>query len=95
MAVDWNRSPRAFVPVCVVALLGCGGARREAQQEKPPQQTSQTPVTTPAPPSWAQGRPADLAASTLAPHVPMLTATAAKDIPLDRVKLPPGFEIAL
>ncbi|HVI22222.1 MAG TPA: PQQ-dependent sugar dehydrogenase [Myxococcales bacterium] len=95
MAVDWNRSPRAFVPVCVVALLGCSGARREAQQEKPPQQTSQTPVTTPAPPSWAQGRPADLASSTLAPHVPMLTATAAKDIPLDRVKLPPGFEIAL
>src|SRR3954471_23459309 len=95
MPVDWKRSPRASVSLCVVALLGCTGTRREAQQEKPPQQTSQTPVTTPAPPSWAQGRPADLASSTLAPHVPMLTATAAKDITLDRVKLPPGFEIAL
>ncbi len=46
-------------------------------------------------PPWAQGRPKDQDSSTLAPHSPPLTAKPAKDIPIDRVKLPPGFEISV
>jgi glucose/arabinose dehydrogenase len=48
-----------------------------------------------APPSWAQGRPSGQEASPLAPHAPALTAKTAKDIPLEKVKLPPGFQISL
>ncbi len=46
-------------------------------------------------PPWAQGRPPELATSPLKPHAPALTATPGRDIPLDRIKLPPGFRIAL
>jgi glucose/arabinose dehydrogenase len=46
---------------------------------------------TPAPPSWTQGRKETQASSPLAPHAPALTAKQAKDIPIDKLKLPPGF----
>lgn len=46
------------------------------------------------PPSWAQGRAAD-SASTLAPHPPGMSALAGADIPLNKIKLPKGFEISL
>jgi glucose/arabinose dehydrogenase len=36
--------------------------------------------------------PADLADSRLAPHAGKLTATPASDIPIDKLKLPPGFK---
>jgi glucose/arabinose dehydrogenase len=58
-------------------------ARADEQKTPPPN----------PPPSWQQGRSADQATSTLAPHVPSLTAKAAKDVPVDRVKLPKGFKI--
>lgn len=46
----------------------------------------------PQPPAWKQGIPADLADSRLAPHAGKLTATPASDIPIDQLKLPPGFK---
>ncbi len=45
------------------------------------------------PPIWKQGMPENMANSTLAPLAGKLTVTAASDIPLDRIKLPPGFKI--
>jgi glucose/arabinose dehydrogenase len=48
--------------------------------------------TAPPPPAWKQGMPADLADSRLAPHAGKLTATPASDIPIDKLKLPPGFK---
>jgi glucose/arabinose dehydrogenase len=56
-----------------------------------PREPAQAPTQTPAP-SWAQGRPGSLENSTLAPHPPGLIAKAATDIPVDRLKLPPGFQ---
>src|SRR5690242_16069962 len=50
---------------------------------------------TPAPPSWAQGRTDAQAGSPLAPHAPALTAKQAKDIPINKLKLPPGFEATI
>lgn len=47
------------------------------------------------PPSWAQGRTAEQAASTLAPNPPGLTAVPGAEIPLNKIKLPKGFEISL
>jgi glucose/arabinose dehydrogenase len=49
---------------------------------------------TPAP-SWAQGRPPDRESSPLKPHAPRPTPTPGKEIPLSKVKLPPGFKIEL
>ncbi|MCI0548303.1 MAG: PQQ-dependent sugar dehydrogenase [Candidatus Rokubacteria bacterium] len=53
------------------------------------------PAQQPAPPPWKQGQPADMATSPLAPHAQPPAPAAAKDIPLDKVKLPPGFSISL
>jgi glucose/arabinose dehydrogenase len=47
------------------------------------------------PPPWAQGRPAGQASSTLAPHPPGLTAKAANEIPINKIKVPAGFEVTL
>lgn len=55
-------------------------APQPAQQERPP---------------WTQGQPPELATSPLKPHPPALTAKPGKDIPVDKVKLPPGFHMSL
>ena len=63
--------------------------------------TPAAPAAAPAPaaaapaapaPAWQQGRTADQASSTLAPHAGKLTATPASELPLDKLKLPPGFK---
>jgi len=46
-------------------------------------------------PAWAQGRPASMENSTLAPHAPRMTVTAPDRIPLDKLKLPSGFKVEL
>jgi glucose/arabinose dehydrogenase len=48
-----------------------------------------------APPPWTQGRPPEFANSPLHPHIPSLIGTAAEDIPIGNVKLPPGFKIEI
>jgi glucose/arabinose dehydrogenase len=47
------------------------------------------------PPIWQQGRAAEQADSKLAPHAGKLTETPADQIPLDKLKLPPGFKVEL
>ena len=53
------------------------------------------PTPAPQPPAWAQGRPASMADSKLAPLPGKNTVTAAADIPLDKLKLPPGFKVEI
>jgi glucose/arabinose dehydrogenase len=70
-------------------LAGCA--------QTPPQATV-SELAKPLPanvPSWQQGRAQDQAASALAPHAGRLTAVPATDIPLNTLKLPPGFRIEL
>jgi glucose/arabinose dehydrogenase len=50
------------------------------------------PVLPPNTPAWKQGMPDLTAASPLAPHPPKLTVTPVADIPVNRIKLPPGFK---
>ena len=45
------------------------------------------------PPARAQGRPDRMTASPLAPLPPRLTTTPAERIPLDRIRVPAGFEV--
>jgi glucose/arabinose dehydrogenase len=49
----------------------------------------------PPPPAWKQGMPASLADSKLAPHAGKMTVTPASEIPIDKLKLPPGFKIEI
>jgi glucose/arabinose dehydrogenase len=61
----------------------------------------QTPVVTtpgampaaPAPPSWQQGRGTEHTSSTLHPIAAILTGREAKELPMDKLKLPPGFHV--
>ncbi|MBI4608196.1 MAG: PQQ-dependent sugar dehydrogenase [Candidatus Rokubacteria bacterium] len=47
------------------------------------------------PPPWAQGRPPELATSPLAPHAQPPAPKPGKDLPIDKIKLPPGFRISV
>src|SRR5262245_16464662 len=47
------------------------------------------------PPAWKQGQPPELANSPLAPVPTPPAPTPGKDIPLGKLKLPPGFSISL
>ncbi len=84
-ATPWPHIVRqgAAVALSAALALGAWATLLRAGQEPAP------------PPSWTQGRPPDLANSPLAPHFPALTAKPAKDMLLDKIKLPPGFQISL
>ena len=73
----------ALLASSVIGLQGCS--------------TSNTPVAEapkPAPaPAWKQGMGADMSTSKLAPLAGKMTATPANEIPLNTLKLPPGFKI--
>ncbi|MDP4836582.1 MAG: sorbosone dehydrogenase family protein, partial [Burkholderiales bacterium] len=45
------------------------------------------------PPAWKQGMPESMAKSTLAPLPGKLVATKAADVPINKIKLPPGFKV--
>ena len=56
--------------------------------------TSAPVAAAPAPaPAWKQGMGPDMASSKLAPMPGKMTVTAASEIPIDKLKLPPGFKI--
>jgi glucose/arabinose dehydrogenase len=48
-----------------------------------------------APPSWKQGQPSNMADSTLAPIAQPPAPKAPGEIPVDKIKLPPGFKASL
>jgi glucose/arabinose dehydrogenase len=49
----------------------------------------------PAPPSWKQGQPANMADSTLAPIAQPPAPKAPGEIPVDKIKVPAGFKVSL
>jgi glucose/arabinose dehydrogenase len=53
------------------------------------------PADAQQPPPWAQGRPAGQENSPLAPHPPRMTVTTPDKIPVDKIKVPPGFQVEL
>ena len=57
--------------------------------------TPAAPAVPAIPPTWAQGRSAAQEAANLSPHPPGLSSLPENEIPLDKVKLPPGFSISL
>ena len=62
--------------------------------------SAQTPTpaagATPAiPPTWAQGRTADGMNPSLSPNPPGISALPADEIPVSKLKVPPGFKVEL
>ena len=88
-----------LVSLCVAAaaMVTQAGAQQPAVQAAPAPlaQPLQQALTPPPPPSWAQGRPESMNSSTLVPYPPGMTAKPASEIKLDRIRLPPGFQIEL
>jgi glucose/arabinose dehydrogenase len=80
------RSPHIIACTALLATLLANSAAVLAQQ---------TPPATAVPPTWAQGRTAEQANSTLVPHPPGLIALPAEDIPTAKLKAPPGFKVEL
>lgn len=97
--------------VLVGLLTGCATSESPKPQAAPAQPAPQAVAAQPAapapapmaaatpapppPPAWQQGRPASMADSRLAPVAGKNTVTPASDIPLDKLKLPPGFKIEI
>ncbi len=94
--------------VLVGLLTGCATSEPPKPQAAPaqpaPQVAAAQPAAAPAPmaaatpappppPAWQQGRPASMADSRLAPVAGKNTVTPASEIPLDKLKLPPGFKV--
>jgi len=73
-----HASHRSFALLAAVALAGAAPATAQ-EKGKPP------------PPAWHQGKPAAMGDSKLAPHAGKMTETARTEVPVDRLKLPPGF----
>jgi glucose/arabinose dehydrogenase len=44
-------------------------------------------------PAWKQGQPSSMADSKLAPHATPMTVTTVDKIPVDKLKVPPGFKV--
>ena len=55
-------------------------------------QAQDKPAASP-PPSWQQGKPAAMQESTLHPFAIEMTGKAAKDLPVDKLKVPAGFKV--
>jgi glucose/arabinose dehydrogenase len=88
----------------LIAVLSAGTAIAAtsaiAQQPAPatpaPAAATTTPTAPPPiPPSWAQGRKPEQEAANLSPHPPGLTALPANEIPVDKIKVPPGFSVSV
>ena len=76
-------------------LAGCAPMRQATAPAATPAvvQVAVAPAPAAAPaPAWQQGRAASQASSTLAPHAGKLTVTPVSDIPLQNLRLPPGFK---
>src|SRR5919108_4562471 len=74
---------RFGAPLILVALVLVAGAIDVVAQQPA------------APPSWKQGQPASMADSPLAPIAQPPAPKAPGEIPIDKIKLPPGFKAEL
>ena len=81
----------ASIPLAAALLSACAAPQATAPVT-PPVATTISSASAAPPPAWQQGRTASMASSSLAPVAGKLTATAAADIPISKLKLPPGFK---
>ncbi len=86
-----------FAVALAAASISClAFAQQPAPPGTPPGPLA-PPGAQPAPaapaPSWQQGRSAEHASSPLHPFAPHFTGRPAADLPVDKLKVPPGFKV--
>lgn len=74
----------------LMILQGCATAPAPKAEAPAPAPAAAAPAPAPA---WKQGMGPDMANSKLAPLPGKMTVTPASEIPIDKLKLPPGFKI--
>lgn len=84
---------RAVSALAVALLAAACASNKPAPQAAAP--AAQAAAAAAPPPAWQQGRPASMANSTLAPLAGRVTVTPPSEIPLNLLKLPPGFKVEL
>ena len=78
--------------VCLLAAGCAQPPQQEAKVELTPAANPNLPANVPA---WKQGMPDPAASSPLAPHAGKNTVTPVSEIPVDKIKAPPGFRVEL
>ncbi|HZM47107.1 MAG TPA: PQQ-dependent sugar dehydrogenase [Burkholderiales bacterium] len=75
---------RAAIAVTAAALVLPAYSQQKADDK---------PAAPTPPPSWQQGRSTEQASSPLHPFAIHLTGKSAKELPVDKLKVPPGFKV--
>jgi len=90
-----NKKLAAVAAACSFAFYGVALAQQQAAPGTPP-----GPLAPPgaqaapaAPPAWHQGRTEEHSKSTLHPFAPHMTGRSAKELPVDKLKVPAGFKV--
>jgi glucose/arabinose dehydrogenase len=83
-----KRASALTAAITATIALVVGGCAQAPVAQAPAAPAAAAPV----PQAWEQGRGAAMAKSTLAPVAGKMTVTAAADIPINKLKLPPGFK---
>ena len=85
---------KRFFPVAAVLLASSAiGLQGCSSTNEAPKAAAPKPAAAAPAPAWKQGMGPDMSSSKLAPLAGKMTATPANEIPLDNLKLPPGFKI--
>ena len=85
---------RFALALAAASISAFAFAQQPAPQPPAPASTTVTTVPPPPPPpSWQQGRSAEQMSSPLHPFAPILTGRPASELPLDKLRVPPGFKV--
>ena len=86
--------PSLTTAMFVTALCAASAAFAQQRPAAPAGAVPATSAPAPAsPPAWQQGRPEDQAGSPLHPFAPHLAGRPASELPIDRLRVPPGFKV--
>ena len=88
---------RYLIALVAIALAGCAQSPRSSAPASGPVEVSKAanPDLPQGVPGWKQGMQDSQSSSPLAPHAGKMTVTAASEIPLSNLKVPPGFKVEL
>ena len=86
-----RRGTIAVAPLASLLLVIAACITSSAAAQTPQPAPSAAPAS--PPPPWQQGRSPDQQDSPLHPFAPILTGKPATQLPLDRLKVPPGFKV--
>jgi glucose/arabinose dehydrogenase len=84
---------KIYVLALCIAAAGCAQMTEQSAPAKVETTAAANPNLPAGAPAWKQGLMDPTQQTSLAPHAPKLTVTPAADIPVGRIKVPPGFKV--